>query len=134
MNRLPDADERTQGLTLIEVLASVVILSFVFFTVLTLMTNLLVQSQRIQQKQQALLIARDVFSEMAATSASAVVQQGDRSVQQNGTTYLVHPSIRSNPPDWAQGMVYAEVKVTWTTAVNGRSMQQSVDLTQVFPQ
>jgi Tfp pilus assembly protein PilV len=132
--RFHNALDRTEGLTLIEVLASVVILSFAFLTIITLITNILVQSHHVQHKQQAILIARDIFSEMAATSATAVVQQGDRLVQRDGITYRVHPSIVSNPPAWAQGLVYVEVKVTWTSVFNGQSSQESVDLTQAFPQ
>jgi prepilin-type N-terminal cleavage/methylation domain-containing protein len=127
------------GFTLIEVLATVVILSLFVTTLLTLFGQMLAQMTLSDQRQQAQILAREELGQMVVSGANAIAS-GPRPQPQviHGVQYQVAPSIlttTTSPPEpsWAVGLVYAEVKVTWTTLVNGKSNVQSVSLGQVFP-
>lgn len=124
------------GLTLIEVLASVTVLSLFLTVLLSLLSQGTVISRSSAGNQQAMILAQNMLVDMANTGATTVIGQGPQTVKSgNGITYTLLPSqvfLPGNEPIWTDGGVYAEVKVTWPAFQNGQKVTKSIDLKQLF--
>jgi len=125
------------GMTLIEVLASVVILALFMAVMLTLTSQFYIESKLNLQKQQATSIAENILAQMSAEGAQNVIDNPPNQPSpsdENGVKYTVSLT-RLNTPAWAaeEDSVYAEVKVSWSAIQAGKKVSENVNVQQLFP-
>ncbi len=130
-------DETNAGMTLIEVLASVVVLALFITVMLSLFAQSSTVSHQSGEKRQAMILAQNMLANMSSTSATSVISQGPQTVNSsNRVTYTVTPSSVLLPgpgPHWTDGGVYAEVTVSWSSFQDGRKVTESIEVEQFFP-
>ncbi|KUO96736.1 prepilin-type N-terminal cleavage/methylation domain-containing protein [Ferroacidibacillus organovorans] len=122
------------GLTLLETLASVVVLS-IFSTVLFLVLNFFLYNEQLSiQEQEATMLANQQFTIMAQQGALRTLQTtASQTVNYNGTTFRIAlKNLTSIEPSYANGLVDVEVTVSWVTSFRGSVMTEKISLKQLF--
>jgi prepilin-type N-terminal cleavage/methylation domain-containing protein len=138
-----NAKERDSGMTLIEVLASVLILGL-FASVFVMFFNQPYSISKISgEKQQAMVIAENALAVMTDNGVENAISNSmiPLTQQQNGTTYQLAVSFatpsQSQPPltfpSWADKGIYVEVMVYWSSEQAGKKVTKSVDIERLFP-
>jgi type II secretory pathway pseudopilin PulG len=121
-----------EGLTLIEVLASVVILSLFIIVLMTSMLQFFTAMKFNEERQQAAQLAQNELALMSIQGALATIQQGIQAPTiVDGIGYTI-TLLQLPTPTWAPQSVYAEVKVTWKSISGGHPVTSSIDVEQVF--
>jgi type II secretory pathway pseudopilin PulG len=92
----------TEGLTLIEALASVVVLGVFLTVLLALVDGVHTQSSLDLEKRTATALAEEALARMSESGAQTVIQQGPYTREVGGVRYTITPSVADQPPPYAQ--------------------------------
>ncbi|GMA51872.1 hypothetical protein GCM10025857_32290 [Alicyclobacillus contaminans] len=133
---------RPDGMTLIEVLASVVILSMFLTGMLMLLNAMFVTSKLNAQQQDATTLAQNMMARMESEGAAAFLSDYQQQYGQtpevetlHGVHYMVVPHQIQPTPSWAaSSAVYVEVDVSWSTIQGGKTITKQIALKRLFDQ
>ncbi len=125
---------RQDGLTLLETLASVVVLAIFSTVLLMVLSSFLFYEHLSVQEQQASMLANQQFTVMAQQGALVTLNTTEpKTLMYDGTTYhLSLLNLTSTEPRYANGLVDVEVTVSWVTTFRGTDVTERVTLKQLF--
>jgi prepilin-type N-terminal cleavage/methylation domain-containing protein len=117
------------GFTLIEVLASVVLLSLFIGGLVLVTTEALSQAQLNKQKLAATMIGHDVIARLAVNGLD--LSQIPQQVPANGVVYTVTVTTK---PSITPGLTDVTANISWSTDVNTSPATMNVTVEQVLSQ
>jgi prepilin-type N-terminal cleavage/methylation domain-containing protein len=131
------------GMTLLEVMASVVILSVFAGVLLKFLTQMTTFNYTDDGEQTALMIARQTIEQLPNYGGYPTTNQIPYTTNPNlnlpngySVSVLVSDTGSFKVPQWAKdkALKYVEVQVTWNPLINGKQQPKMVKLDATLPQ
>jgi prepilin-type N-terminal cleavage/methylation domain-containing protein len=126
---------REEGFTLLELLATIVVLSLFGYVLIAIIGGIAQQTSDTAQKQAAYMLGNAQMNALAANPLSYLASHSSPFTTMYGhILYTISlTNITTSEPTWASGMIDVKVDVSWNYTSFGHPAQGDVVLTEAFP-
>ena len=127
--------DREEGFTLLELLATIVVLSLFGYVLIAIIGGIAQQTSDTAQKQAAYMIGNAQMNALASNPLSYLANHSSPFTTMYGhILYTISlTNVTTTEPTWANGMIDVKVDVSWNYTSFGRPAQGDVVLTEAFP-